>query len=70
MKEETFSDLATLGPEFDELLRERTELLQAIDFWRASEAVGAADRVAEFERLLAELEDEIQLLRESQQTVN
>ena len=51
-----------LGPAialFEELLRERGELMQAISYWRASDRVEAPDRVAEFAELLAELEKEI-----------
>lgn len=60
MSDKTLEQLVQSNPEFEELLREREELIRAISYWQESDRVEAPDRVAEFTDLLKELEDEIQ----------
>ena len=64
VNDDAFEVSAEADPEVEELLREKEELVQAIKFWRASDADEALDRLAEFEKLLKELDDEIQSLAE------
>ena len=59
MNDKPLEELAPAIPEFQELLRERRELIRAISYWEISDKVEAPIRVAEFSTLLAELEDEI-----------
>ena len=43
-----------------EMLENRREAADACSYWHASQAPGAADRLAEFKRLLAEIDAEIE----------
>ena len=59
MNDKALEELDPANPELQELLRERRELIRAINYWETSDRVEAPIRVAEFSTLLAELEDEI-----------
>ena len=70
MNDKTLEELGQANPEIEELLRERRELMQAISYWQESDRIEAPDRVAEFTKLLAELEDEIQTMKKLFQDLN
>ena len=58
------NDASSEGPrgrdeELEALLEEREDLVVAIAYWKASDRAETAERVAEFESLLVEIDEEI-----------